>query len=679
MSQRRNHNHAFKLLAKVKHLAEKRIKAIKQHYDNDSLVELLGGESEKAVEGLTLALDAKGGNFARGIALDVVSSWKAHLFDEYAVFDYLYHAGVSDQNDLKLAPKIAKVFGERSKEVVANNPYALVRFFPWLRVDAWGKKLVGAEDERRLVGAIDYVIRKELSNGHTRCHIQDFVAKIGSYVPNTDKALQKAVETKRIELNGSYVNFFGARLMEKMIAERISVMAGRPPLIPKSKVDACLEHYSQSADFPLSDQQYKAVAQASIHQFHVISGYAGTGKSTALKALVHVLKASGKRIEMCALSGKAALRMMQTSSIHAKTIFRFLRQVKESREFQLEKLPVPKGHSYIDRNTVIIIDEASMVDLGSMAKIFSSLRDETQLILLGDDFQLPPIGFGLVFHELVKIPTITSKLSEVFRQASGNNIPIVGEQIRNGIKPDLPSFYGIEAGIQFLDVEEINPSQLMMIAETLGGFNTKEENLQIVAATNGTVDEINAFMHEAYAKSKKAKDRVDGVLSNSFAVGDPVVFTKNDYKRNLFNGEIGYVLSVKKFAPGAKQIKCAFNGVYHEFNGASEIGDIRLAYALTCHKLQGSQFRRVIVVIENTQLCDPTWLYTAITRSAEQTLVIGSKEDYECLFLRQPAFKKRLVGLSDVLIENEKAEFRPRQRDEMKLGQAQQAEVVKLL
>ncbi len=349
---------------------------------------------------------------------------------------------------------------------------------------------------------------------------------------------------------------------------------------------------------------------------------------------------------MCALSGKAALRMAQASSVHAKTIFRFLRQIKESEELKRSGQPIPKGHSFINDNTVVIIDEASMVDLGNMAQIFQSLRKNTQLILLGDDFQLPPISFGLVFHELVKIPAITSKLSQVFRQASGNNIPVIGEQIRKGEHPSLSTFTGIEPGIQFLEMDEIDPVRIMSLAQTLGGFDTRTGNLQLVAATNNVVDKINDFMHEVYGETKNPKNKLEGVFGNSFHVGDPVVFTRNDYKRNLFNGEIGYVVKTREFDTGAKVLTCVFNGEEYEFVGAIEISDIRLAYALTCHKLQGSQFRRVIVILGSSQLCDPTWLYTAITRSTEQTIIIGSQKNYQNVFRRPPSFQKRTVGIS---------------------------------
>lgn len=644
-----SHNHSFKLIKRVKHVAEKRIDNLKKHYSNTELVSLLNGSEEDAIVKIANAIEPRSKNIARSLAVDIVGEWKANLHNEYAVFDYLYNSGVNDMNDLILSTKIARIYGEKSKSIISSNPYLLVRFFGWRQVDRWGKDICGDESDNRLLGAVDVTIKNELSNGHTKCHLNDFRSKIRRLVPNVNQAVDLAVQTYRILMDDENVFFYGANTMEKMIASRIKVMSGSHSLLSEQQVNELLDEYSSMASFSLSTQQHEAVAKAASKQFHVVSGYAGTGKSTALKALIHILKGTDKHIEMCALSGKAALRMAQASSVHAKTIYRFLRQVKESEKLVQSNQPIPKELSRTDNNTVVIIDEASMVDLGNMAQIFQSLKENTQLILLGDDFQLPPISFGLVFHELVKTPAITSKLSQVFRQASGNNIPVIGEEIRKGGHPLLPVFTSAEPGIQFLEMNEINPARIMDIAEALGGFDTRASNLQLVAATNNTVGEINGFMHKVYGTNKNPKNKLEGVFGNSFYAGDPVVFTRNDYKRNLFNGEIGHVVKTKEYDTGAKALTCVFNDEEHEFVGATEISDIRLAYALTCHKLQGSQFRRVIVVLENSQLCDPTWLYTAITRSTEQTIIIGSQKNYKNVFERTASFQKRVIGLPEAI------------------------------
>lgn len=643
---RRNHNYSFKLIGRVKHVAEKRIKNLKKVYKDTELAALLNGPEQVAIAQIASSIEPRSQNIARSLAVDIVGDWKAKLGNEYAVYNYLYHSGVSDPDDLKLSERIARIFGDRSESIVSSNPYALVRFFSWNHVDRWGKDVCGHNSDNRLLGAIDATIKQELSQGHTRSPLESFRAKIGHLVPNPDKALSLAVKNKRIYMNEESVFFYGSNAMEKMIASKIITMTNKEVLLSDRRINELLDEHSSITSFPLAPQQREAVKKAATRQFHVVSGYAGTGKSTTLKALVYILQSTNKHIEMCALSGKAALRMTQASSVHAKTIYRFLCQVKQSDELRKSGKPIPEGQSFIDNNTVVIVDEASMVDLGNMAQIFKSLKLNTQLILLGDDFQLPPISFGLVFHELVKMPEITSKLTQVFRQASGNNIPIIGEKIRLGECPVLPVFEGIDPGIQFVEMDDLDPTNIMKLAEKLGGFDVRANSLQLIAATNNTVGEINAFMHEVYGKNKNPKNKLEGVFGNSFHAGDPVVFTKNDYKRNLFNGEIGYIVKTMEYDTGAKVLTCIFNDEEYEFTGIAEISDIRLAYSLTCHKLQGSQFRRAIIVLENSQLCDPTWLYTAITRSTEQTVIVGSIENYQNVFGRPPSFKKRNVGLS---------------------------------
>ncbi len=642
----------YEVLSQVKNVAQKRIENLKINLKEKELLQTLDDASnnyDSSVEILAKAVEPRGNHLGRSIAVDMIADWKAILGNEYRLKGFLWSQGLADEEDMKMAKKIVKIYGDRTMDALSKNPYMLVRFYSWRRVDKWGLQLMSKEDPRRQIGMVDAAIKDELSKGNTASEVENFSRRLreglgsNSLVP---ACLSEAQKQKRITIAGDTVHFFGAHALERGIQSSIKDMLGAGHVCKRADVEQMLDEYNSFQKFPLSTEQREAVANAAINQFHTIAGYAGTGKSTTLNALVYVLKKTGRHIEMAALSGKAALRMAQSAGMHAKTIFRFLNQVKKSRHLKETNLPIAENLSKVNHKTTIILDEASMIDLGNMANIFRYSNENTQIILLGDDFQLPPISFGLVFHSLVKRDDITSKLTKVYRQKDDSNIPVVGEEIRQGRIPSLLPYAGLKQGIHFLETSgTVDPQEIKRVCDELGGFDVEKSNLQIIAPTNRSVDTINAFMHNIHATTKGTQVVVDGFLGNKFVQGDPIVFNRNDYKKNLFNGLIGYVVATRLFSGNIKHLIVRFGDEDVEFTGGPEIGDLSLSYCLTCHKLQGSQAKQVVVVLENSSLVDPTWLYTAITRATSQVVIIGSKEQYRKIFDRSPAYQRRKVGI----------------------------------
>lgn len=643
----------YQVLSQVKNVAQKRIDNLRDNLSEKVLLETLtgteGDEHNDLIEILAKAIEPRGSRLGRSIAVDMVADWNASLKNEYDIKAFLVSQGLSGEDDMRTAKRIAKIYGDKTVDTITQNPYMLVRFYAWSKVDRWGLQLMSADDSRRQMGIVDAIIKDELSQGNTATILGNFTNRVKRGLKSerlAELCLVEAEKSKRIVTKDDTVHFFGAHALEKGIQGNIGDMLSMGHMHKRSDIKQILDEYNSFQEFPLSEEQSKAVVNAALNQFHVVAGYAGTGKSTTLNALVYVLKKLDRHIEMAALSGKAALRMSQSAKMHAKTIFRFLNQVKKTRALRESNQPIPKDMSKINHKTTIILDEASMIDLGNMASIFRYSNDNTQIILLGDDFQLPPISFGLVFHSLVKNSAITSKLTKVYRQKDGSNIPVVGEEIRQGKIPVLPQYFGLDQGIHFLETDGvIDPSIIKRVSDELEGFDIETNNLQIIASTNKTVDKINSFMHDAHANTKVSEDIIDGFLENRFIQGDPVVFNRNDYKRNLFNGLIGYVTHAKVFPNKVKQLSANFNGEMFEFTGGAEISDLSLSYCLTCHKLQGSQAKHVIVMLEYSSLIDPTWLYTAITRATSQVVIIGSREQYRKVFERTPSYQRRKVGM----------------------------------
>ncbi len=643
----------YQVLSQVKNVAQKRINNLKVNLGEEELIRILDSTSDdifdESIEVLAKAVEPRGSRLGRSIAVDMVAEWNASLGNEYRLKSFLWSQGLADEEDMKLAKKIVRIYGDRTMDALQKNPYLLVRFYSWKRIDKWGLQLMEKDDHRRQIGIVDAIIKDELSKGNTASRIENFSRRLRDGLKSdllASQCLSEAQRQKRITIKEDMVHFFGAHALEKGIQDSIEEMLNAGHVCKRADAEQMLNEYNSFQKFPLSPEQREAVINAATNQFHVIAGYAGTGKSTTLNALVYVLKKMDRHIEMAALSGKAALRMAQSAGMHAKTIFRFLAQVKKSRELKETNQPISEDMSKINHKSTIILDEASMIDLGNMANIFRHANENTQIILLGDDFQLPPISFGLVFHSLVKRDDITSKLTKVYRQKDGSNIPVAGEEIRQGKAPVLPPYLGPEQGIHFLETSgSLDPHEIKRVCDELGGMDAETSNLQIIAPTNKAVDAINGFMHDMHANSKGVHQVIDGLLGNKFVQGDPVVFNRNDYKKNLFNGLIGYVVYTSIFPGNIKHMVVRFEGEDVEFTGGPEISDISLAYCLTCHKLQGSQAKNVIVVLENTLLIDPTWLYTAITRATSQVVIIGSRDQYKKVFGRTPAYQKRKVGI----------------------------------
>lgn len=493
----------YDLIRTVKHVADKRIQNLSNNFTEKELLNLLNEDSHIAVKLIAQAVEPRSILMGKSLAIDIVCDWRTKLKNEFIIKTFLIEKGLKTDQDMRLAKKVSKLYGDKTEKIIKENPYELVKFFPFKKVDTWGKHLMSADNSRRILGAIDEVIKQELLNGNTALESELFMQKFTRYIKgNPERAYEIyfiGEQNKRIIVKRNKVHFFGAYSLEQRLTKQIQDMANAPKVASRETVKALLKDYSLLQDFKLSDEQEKAVINATTNKIHCIVGYAGTGKSTVLKAITYVYKRLGLRIEMAALSGKAALRMAQSSGRPSKTIFRFLMQVQEAIQLAKEEKELPEELSKITDNTVIILDEASMIDLGSMARIFRYLKPGTRILLLGDDFQLPPISFGLVFHLLVKNECLTSKLTRVFRQGSDNPIPTIGKQIREGITPILPHYEGISNGIQFYKTNgELNIEDISKICDNLGGFDALESNLQIISATNKKVEAINSFMHDYY-------------------------------------------------------------------------------------------------------------------------------------------------------------------------------------
>lgn len=539
--------------------------------------------------------------------------------------------------DTRTAMKVIRIWGADGVTKLQSNPYLLIGFIGWKRVEAIARKLqIGRNDPRRAVAAVEHVLYSRLDEKHTLTKREDLergVRRLLSHKANAQEAIALAVDALGAIPFADGYQPAGAAAMEKFIAHeclRLSEEEVQGDLIARKiepdELATALDAYDASSPWPLTERQREAVAMAVQSCIGCLGGYAGSGKTTVLKAVCDVAEQFGQVVHLMALSGRAARRIAEATGRRAGTIASFLKHVADS------------GGKNLGPEAVIIIDEASMIDLPTLYRIMRHLG-HARLLLAGDPAQLPPIGFGLTFQSLItdaSIPNVT--LDRVMRQSAETGIPAVADAIRNGQLPTLDSFSGLCDGVSFIECNETDVfDEISGIGRELGKQGMKRGGCQIIApvkAGAGGINEINKGFHDLLTAG-----RASFPTRPDIAAGDPIIWTKNDWERNLQNGSMGRILSIDKDG-----IRAVMDEQGITLN-ASDGQFIDLAYAVSVHKAQGSQWDRIIVPIRQSRLLDRTLLYTAVTRAARQVIFVGDKVAFEMAVTMPPAVDQRETTL----------------------------------
>ena len=587
------------------------------------------------------------GRPALGVALATAATrcWR-EAAGEAAVMAWLDGVGI---DDLRLARRLYRLCGDKAPELLTANPYALVPLLPWKTLDKIGRRIIGEklDDRRRLVGGVDECMKAALSRGDTGIMEEDLekalVKVLGLASPVTiGDAVSFAEHRGAIVRSGSLLRATGAAAMEDRLQERLAVLASAAPRYGCVAVLAGIaEAGARLAPHP---QQLEAAEAVLSRSLACLVGGAGTGKTYTCRFIVDAWDAMGGDVLLCALAGKAALRLSRSTGRLAKTLARTLAELDERERIELDggdarRLDVLAS---IGPGTLVLVDESSMVDLPGMHALVRRMPEGSHLLLVGDEAQLPPVGFGLIFHRLVQDPAITVRLTQVHRQAASTGIPTIAAAVRQRTLPELPAFVSSGDGVFHLDVApEYLPGAVCRVASGLG---VHDGECLIVSATNGGaagVDSLNVRLQQQ-AIEARAPESMRGHLGRIFAVGDPVIFGRNDNAAGLVNGMMGQVTQV---FPEATAIEVAFEGEERrKLLESEQLLDLSLAYAVTCHKCQGSSAKRIVIPLHRSRLLDPSWLYTAITRAERQVVLVGPLDVALEALGRSWVAESRLVG-----------------------------------
>ncbi|WP_340413540.1 SF1B family DNA helicase RecD2 [Peptoniphilus sp. HCN-40583] len=564
------------------------------------------------------------------------------LKEQKGMRDFFLDAAAFDLTN-KEAMAIYKVFGKDAPAMIEKNPYALagkVRGFGFLKADGIARKIGMAEDDpKRIVAAMKYVLTNGVLDGN--CYLpKDLLMEEAARVLNMDVTFVEeflqilAVDpdiylAQRVGVVKIYfLNYFRA---EQLVAREIK-KRGKVDLAEHMAEDM-VSAVCEKLDMTLADKQKEALMRAVDSHLLVITGGPGTGKTTTLRAIVEAMDRLNLSIALAAPTGRAAKRMEEATGRGASTIHRLLKYDYIDEEGTDS---IVSGDD-IDAD-VLIIDEASMIDLLLMRDVLTSLKEKTRLILVGDVDQLPPVGAGNVLKDILdsgEVPSV--QLDEVFRQAETSYIVKNAHRINHGELPRVN-----EKGTDFFFMEESDPDKALalicdLVKNRLPAFYGVDsmEDIQVLAPMKKGICGIE-HLNEALQKTLNPGKK--GLESRGFTycVGDKVMQTKNNYQmpwksqnkvfdnegEGVFNGDLGRVTAVD---PAGGWIKVLYDDKLCTYTN-EYLPELMPAYASTVHKSQGSEFPVVVMPLLNgpPMLYTRNLLYTGVTRARKLVVIVGS-------------------------------------------------------
>jgi exodeoxyribonuclease V alpha subunit len=492
-----------------------------------------------------------------------------------------------------------------------SNPYLASYLTEWKVADRIGKRVlrdaVPAEEiERhpaRLMGALASVWRETLVEGNsaaTEPTVREMLATRGV---DAELTLQHAERIGNLAKCGELLRAPGAAWLEEEVARMLKDIEATPTrlfLPDNQRLTTLIADAEQACDLTLTSEQAAALRKLICLPLAVLQGGAGVGKTTVMKVFAYIWERQRGNVVFGALAGKAALQLSRgASSLGAPRLAYTL-----ARLIQILGNPPDNRRPELEFNdrTLLVIDEAGMMDTPTFYQLLKRLPKGARILLAGDDGQLFPVAFGKVFHDIVEEGSRVAALTKVLRQAEGSAIPLVAQQIRNGIAPVLPMWNGELKGVFAIDAAQMDTLQ-------------RSDDFMLIAARRQTVDAWNE-VESAKRRTSTTPTRRLGPLA-TVAVGDPIIVTQNRYKHGLFNGLLGTVVAIN-----GERVQVHFDGENKPRELPQEAeADVELAYAITCHKAQGSSAATVVLMAGDGALVTREWLYTGVTRARELVLL----------------------------------------------------------
>ncbi len=561
--------------------------------------------------------------------------------------------------------RIYKKYGSQSQEIVKRDPYRLaseVDGIGFMIADRIARKVgIDQEDPGRIKAGLRYTLTESSTDGHIYLPRRVLVEKTVELldVPRglVENQLEKLLaegglitseESEPTNKKPVYLPFL--YYAEQEVAEKLAVLDSfsRPESgLSAGYISELISGYQMESGLDYNQEQQQAIRKALKNKVTIITGGPGTGKTTVITGIIAIMEQLGWEITLAAPTGRAAKRLTETTEREAKTIHRTLGY----------KPPGTFTHNEENQlsTDVVIIDELSMVDLRLINHLLRAIPVGSHLVLVGDADQLPSVGPGDVIKDIIKSEVISIvELTRIYRQSKTSDIVKNAHRINKGQYPVIQS----RDDADFFFFEETNPVDarkkiIELVANEIPGEWGMDplEDIQVLSPMYKGVCGVN-MLNQKLQSRLNDNDNLDSGMVQDFRVGDKVMQTKNDYDKGVFNGDIGKIVNFDR-STGELEVQFSDCGVINYKK--EEVTSLDLAYAITIHKSQGSEYEGVVLPILNQHfvMLKRNLLYTAVTRSRRLVVLVGSKKATG-IAINNDEETRRYSALAEKLGESEK-------------------------
>ena len=583
---------------------------------------------------------------------------------------FMQKYGISNSMAIKLYDE----YGSQIKSIILNNPYKLAREVNGIgfkRADEIAAKTgVKLDSEFRIQCGIIHCLKEASTDGHTYLPREELIRSAYELLGVCESDIERQLDELKIERqlievkSEDRLNIYLSEYyqIEKNCAVKLLTLTRYSDKISASELDREIKSIESELDIELHDLQREAVIKALSEGLFILTGGPGTGKTTTIKSIISGLERRNLRFVLAAPTGRAAKRMSETTGYEASTIHRLL-SIKHNPEERTDAYFEMNEDNPLDVDAVII-DEASMVDIFLFNSLLKAISPGCKLIIVGDSNQLPSVGPGQVLKDMLDSGVCPNvELKYIFRQSNESHIVTYAHMINNGEQIDFTTKYEDFFLLKRDNYEEIRQALLYLICEKLPKhFNTSPMQIQVLTPMKKGalgVWELNRILQECINPPSDKKVELE-YGENIFRVGDKVMQTKNNYDmewdimstygisaqrgKGVFNGDIGIIDHINK---PSRLIRITFDDGREAEYSYETLEELELAYAITIHKSQGSEYPVVIMPLLGgpRSLLYRNLLYTGVTRAKDCVVILGSENTVKEM-IRCENENRRYTGLA---------------------------------